>query len=129
MDFTDRAQASVSAAVQTAKDHNHSQVLPIHLALALLIESGQQSPAPPGSSHPENSTSLFTSCLRKAGADPAKLETLLRTALRKIPTQSPPPDDVTASSALAKILKSADGLKTSQHDSFIAQVCLAFLII
>lgn len=122
MDFTDRAQASISAAVQTAKDHNHSSVLPLHLALALLIEDGQPSPAPSGSPQSENSASLFASCLRKAGADPAKLETLLRTALRKIPVQSPPPDDVTASNALAKILKSADGLKTSQHDSFIAQV-------
>jgi ATP-dependent Clp protease ATP-binding subunit ClpB len=130
-DYTDRAQASIAAALQLAKDYAHSSIFPAHLALALLTEGAPQdahlpakdsrpgTPATNGSSHTQQS--LFRSVLTKAGADSNKVEAGLREALRKIPSQSPPPDDVGLSSSAAKVLKKAAEFKTQQHDGFVAQ--------
>lgn len=128
-DFTDRAQASIAAALQLARDHAHAQLQPAHVALALLLDDGPGSgggaPATTGAAN----ESLFKSVLSKAGVDAQKLEGALRAALRKIPQQTPPPDDVGLSAASSKVLREAEGLKSQQHDSFIAQdhILLALL--
>ncbi|KAL9937169.1 hypothetical protein V8E36_003578 [Tilletia maclaganii] len=126
--FTEKVQASLSAAVQLAKDYSHPQVTPTHIALTLLNDGSQAAaaadPAQQPSQQPQSQQQqepLFRSTLSKAGADPAKLDSLLRQALRKIPAQTPAPDSITFSSAAAKVLKQADALRKTQHDSFIAQ--------
>lgn len=128
-ELTDRAQKALSASIQLAKDYAHANLYPTHLALALLLEQdaaqqnatpAQSRPGTPAQSAPGHQ-SLFRSVLTKAGADPFKLEAGLRDALRKIPTQSPAPDDVSLSSAASKLLKKAEELKVSQHDTYIAQ--------
>lgn len=136
-ELTDRAQRALSQSLQLARDYAHANLYPVHLALALLTEqqdgaNGQSGGAPstpghtrPGTpaqqQHAAGHQSLFRSTLSKAGADPFRLEGALRDALRKIPTQSPAPDDVSLSSAASKLLKKAEELKTSQHDAYIAQ--------
>ena len=111
-ELTDRAQKALSASIQLAKDYAHANLYPTHLALALLLEQdaaqqnatpAQSRPGTPAQSAPGHQ-SLFRSVLTKAGADPFKLEAGLRDALRKIPTQSPAPDDVSLSSAASKLL-------------------------
>ncbi|PWN28491.1 P-loop containing nucleoside triphosphate hydrolase protein [Jaminaea rosea] len=122
-DFTDKAAASLNAAIQLAKDHAHPQVQPAHLALALLTDDAAASSKRPGtpSTSASPTDSLFRSVLTKAGVDVNKFEQSLRAALRKTPQQNPPPDDVSLSGAAAKILRSAESHKSQQHDSFVAQ--------
>lgn len=127
-EFTDKAVQSIQAALQLAKDHAHPNVQPAHLALALLVDDvGVQSaatssrPESPSRKGPAASASLFSSVLSKVGIDAVKFDQTLRSTLRKIPQQTPPPDDITLSGAAAKVIKTADSLKTQQHDSFVAQ--------
>lgn len=126
-DFTDKAAQSIQTALQLAKDHAHAQVQPAHLALALLTDDSPQSssassrPGTPSGKGAAQPASLFSSVLSKAGVDPSKFDQALRSALRKTPQQTPAPDDITLSGAASKILKTADSLKSQQHDSFVAQ--------
>ncbi|KAN0064206.1 hypothetical protein ACQY0O_003373 [Thecaphora frezii] len=118
-EFTDRAQSSVATAIQLAKDHSHAQVHPAHIALALLTDDTNNSQGVQSTN--ENSQSLFKSICSKAGVDAKLFEEKLRTALRKLPQQSPPPDDMTLSSAASKVLREAENQKSTQRDSYIAQ--------
>ena len=52
-DFTDKAQDSLTAATQLAKDYANAQVHPAHIAFVLLNED----------------PSLFSSIIQKAGGD------------------------------------------------------------
>ncbi len=123
--FTERAEAAVAAALQLAKDHAHPQLTPAHLSLALLLDAGQQvvngaAPAPAGKTV-QQGDGLFRTVLTKSGVDASKVENSLRETLRKTPQQHPPPDQVGLSGNASKILTAADKLKSTQHDSFIAQ--------
>ncbi|PWN99415.1 putative heat shock protein HSP104 [Tilletiopsis washingtonensis] len=133
MEFTDRAQAAVSSALQHARDLQHAQLQPAHLALTLLNDGSAD--AAPSTSRPGTPSSarvgasLFRSVLGKVGVDAEKVELGLRTALRKIPQQNPPPDEVGLANTLTKVFKAADELKKQQHDSYIANdhILLALL--
>ena len=82
---TDKAQATVQAAIQLAKDYANSQcmsvpsssptpsayqvtstVYPVHLAFVLLNEGAGDEPAPGNTSH---QIPLFASVIQKAGGD------------------------------------------------------------
>ena len=39
----------------------------------------------------------------------------------RLPTQSPPPEEITLSGAALKVLKEAESLRKTMHDSYIAQ--------
>ena len=65
--FTDKAEESISAAVQLAKDYANAQVQPAHIAFALLNEGSGDQPSPGASSR-----SLFSSVIEKAGGDPVR---------------------------------------------------------
>ena len=62
-DFTDKAQATVAAAIQLAKDYSNPQVLPVHLASVLLNEGAGE----PSNGKPQQS--LFASVITKAGGE------------------------------------------------------------
>lgn len=119
IDFTDRAQNSLSNAFQLAKDYAHAQLAPAHIALALLTDD--TSNAQGVQSTNKDSQSLFKSICEKCGIKVSEFEDKLRENLRKIPQQSPAPDDVSLTGAAGKIFKHAQQLKTDQRDSFIAQ--------
>ncbi|WFD31839.1 hypothetical protein MSPP1_002879 [Malassezia sp. CBS 17886] len=119
MDFTDRAQASLGNAFQLAKDYAHAQLSPVHMALALLQDDTNNATGVQSTN--ADSQSLFKSLCDKTGVDWHKLEKELRDSLRKVPQQSPAPDDVSLTGACNKVLKAAAQNKTTQRDSFIAQ--------
>ncbi|KAG8678625.1 hypothetical protein FRC09_019685, partial [Ceratobasidium sp. 395] len=109
-EFTDKTQTTISAAVQSAKDHSNAQVSPIHIANALLNETGEAGGA-----------SLFASVISKAGGDVSAVNRGIQKLLVRLPTQDPPPDDTTFSSAALKVLREAQTIQKDMHDSYIAQ--------
>jgi hypothetical protein len=69
-DFTDKAQESIAASLQVAKDYANAQVHPVHIASVLLNEgAGDGIPGGLGST----GTSLFSSVISRAGGDPVRL--------------------------------------------------------
>lgn len=64
-DFTDRAQQSLAAAIQLAKDYATAQVQPAHLAFVLLNEGAGEA-----AQSAQNQHSLFSSIIQKAGGEP-----------------------------------------------------------
>lgn len=63
--FTNKAEQSIAAAIQLAKDYANAQVHPAHLAHVLLNEgSGEQQ---------QGGQSLFVSVISKAGGDPVSI--------------------------------------------------------
>ncbi|KAI0365266.1 hypothetical protein BV20DRAFT_973459 [Pilatotrama ljubarskyi] len=114
MNFTDKTQESLAAAIQLAKDYSHAQVHPAHIAFVLLNE-GQGEGAPAGSH------SLFTSVIEKAGGDPVAIRRGLQKIIVRLPSQSPPPEEVSLSTGALKVLREAESLRKTMHDSYIAQ--------
>lgn len=45
----------------------------------------------------------------------------LQKLIVRLPTQSPPPEEISLSSAALKVLREADSLRKTMHDSYIAQ--------
>ncbi|KAI8995647.1 P-loop containing nucleoside triphosphate hydrolase protein [Trametes punicea] len=115
LNFTDKTQESLAAAIQLAKDYANAQVHPAHIAFVLLNE-GQGDGAPSTGSH-----SLFSSVIEKAGGDPVTIRRGLQKLIVRLPTQSPPPEEITLSSAAMKVLREAESLRKTMHDSYIAQ--------
>ncbi|KAJ7092720.1 P-loop containing nucleoside triphosphate hydrolase protein [Mycena epipterygia] len=116
-DFTDKAQESLAASLQLAKDYANAQVHPAHVASVLLNE-GAGDAIPGGLAH---NTSLFASVISRAGGDPAIVKRAVQKSIVRLPTQSPPPDETTLSSQTLKVLRDAQGLQKQMHDSYIAQ--------
>ena len=45
----------------------------------------------------------------------------LQKAIVRLPSQSPPPDELSYSSAISKVFREAENLRKTMHDSYIAQ--------
>ncbi|KAE9408082.1 P-loop containing nucleoside triphosphate hydrolase protein [Gymnopus androsaceus JB14] len=73
--------------------------------------------------------SLFASVIEKAGGEPAIVKRALQKAIVRLPTQSPAPDETSLGSASLKVLREAQNLQKTMHDSYIAQdhILLALL--
>ncbi|KAJ6509528.1 P-loop containing nucleoside triphosphate hydrolase protein [Mycena vitilis] len=117
-DFTDKAQESIAAALQSAKDYANAQVHPVHIAFVLLNE-GAGDGMPGGLA--TSGASLFSSVISRAGGDPTLVKRAVQKAIVRLPTQSPPPDETTFSSPALKVLREAQALQKQMHDSYIAQ--------
>jgi len=118
MNFTDRATKALADAQELAQQYAHSQIQPVHLAVALLdplpdLSKDQQAPD-------TGSTSLFKQVVERAHGDVQQLDRALKKALVRLPSQDPPPDHMTMSPAFTKILRAANDLQKTQKDSFIA---------
>ncbi|KAJ6020421.1 Heat shock protein hsp98 [Penicillium herquei] len=121
--FTDRANKALLDSSALAEQYAHSQLLPIHLAVALLNPSQEdnEDQQPVGhSSHDSASIPLFRQVVEKAHGDPQLLERSLMKLLVRLPSQDPPPETVSVSPALAKVIRSATDLSKTQKDSFVA---------
>ncbi|KLO14465.1 hypothetical protein SCHPADRAFT_903277 [Schizopora paradoxa] len=120
--FTDKAEQTISDAVQLAKDHANAQVYPLHIAAVLLKDeaatNGKQAGPP-----------LFASVIEKAGGEASLFKKLVQKHLVRLPVQEPPPDEVTLASATSKVLREAQSLQKNMHDNYIAQdhILLALL--
>lgn len=121
--FTDRANKALLDSSALAEQYAHSQILPLHLAVALLNPS-QDDPddqQPAGhSSHDAATAPLFRQVVEKAHGDPQLLDRSLMKLLVRLPSQDPPPESVSVSPALAKVIRSATELSKTQKDSFVA---------
>ena len=105
-EFTDKAQESLAAAIQLAKDGHNPQVHPVHLAAALINETpaGKQA-------NGASTTSLFRGIVDKAGADPAVLNRGFQKLLVRLSTQEPPPDDIQLGPPMIKVLREAQSIQ------------------
>ncbi|KAF2168258.1 hypothetical protein M409DRAFT_65720 [Zasmidium cellare ATCC 36951] len=124
MQFTDKATQALSDAQDIAQQHAHSQMLPIHLAVALIDPLPDQSKDQQNNSahpsHAATSAPLFKQVVERAHGDPQLLERALNRVLVRTPSQDPPPEQVSVSPAFSKILRSANELSKTQKDTYIA---------
>lgn len=122
--FTDRANKALLDSSALAEQYAHSQILPVHLAVSLLNPSADESKdqqTPAGhSSHDAASTPLFRQVVERAHGDPQLLDRSLMKLLVRLPSQDPPPETVSVSPQLAKVIRSATDLSKTQKDSFVA---------
>ncbi|KAJ8610248.1 hypothetical protein MRB53_038651 [Persea americana] len=121
MPFTDRATQALSDSAELATQYAHSQILPIHLAVSLLdppadLSKDQQAKA----SDTHSTASLFRQVVERAHGDAQALSRSLKKQLVRLPSQDPPPDQVSMSPAFSKVLRAAQELQKTQKDSFIA---------
>ncbi|KAJ3357614.1 hypothetical protein GGF32_000906 [Allomyces javanicus] len=111
--LTDKTAKVLQAAIESAREFEHVQLYPAHLACALL----------------DDPDAFFRNVLAKAGADATSVERALRRAVNKLPAQSPPPEQLSLAPATHKVLKAAQDLQKKQKDSHVAvdHVLLALL--
>ena len=119
MEFTDRGKKAVEDAMSLAEQYAHSQLLPVHLAVALLDPlpdpSKDQQNAPPGS----NAT-LLRQVIERAHGDPQLFDRALKKTIVRLPSQDPPPEQVSMSPSFNNVLRKAVELQKVQKDSYIA---------
>ncbi|XP_020265267.1 LOW QUALITY PROTEIN: chaperone protein ClpB1-like [Asparagus officinalis] len=109
--FTHKTNEAIAAAHELALSNGHVQFTPLHLAIALISDAGGL---------------LRQSILNAAGnrnGDASAVESferVLRSSLRKIPSQSPPPDEIPASTSLVKVIRRAQSSQKSRGDTHLA---------
>ncbi|PFH54470.1 hypothetical protein AMATHDRAFT_135008 [Amanita thiersii Skay4041] len=129
LDFTDKAQQSIADAIQLAKDYSNVQVQPAHLAFALINEPQSVDGIPGGLSSGSAGTPLFVTIISRAGGEAVTVKRSLQKIIVNSPVQTPPPDDIAFSPALLKVIKEANSLQKTMHDSYIAQDHLLLALI
>lgn len=124
MQFTDKASAALADAQDLAQQYAHSQLLPIHLGVALLDPSPDQSKDQQNdhshASHAASSASLFKQVVERAHGDTQLLDRAMKKALVRTPSQDPPPEHVSVAPAFSKVLRTANDLSKTQKDTYIA---------
>ena len=123
MQFTDRAQKALADAHELAQQYAHSQILPLHLAVSLLdppVDESKDQQQSFNASHTSGNAPLFRQVVDRAHGDPQLLDRAMKKALVRLPSQDPPPENVSVSPQFSKILRSASELSKTQKDSYIA---------
>jgi len=118
MEFTNRGQKAVEDAMALAEQYAHSQLLPVHLAVALLEplpdQSKDQQNAVPGAT-----TTMFRQVIERAHGDSQAFDRALKKMLVRLPSQDPPPENVSLAPSFHAVLKKANELQKLQKDTFI----------
>ncbi|RDA83161.1 hypothetical protein CP532_4928 [Ophiocordyceps camponoti-leonardi (nom. inval.)] len=118
MDFTDRAQKAVEDSMALAEQYAHSQLLPVHLAVALLdppvdqSKDQQNGPAQP-------TITLLRQVVERARGDPQLFDRALKKMLVRLPSQDPPPEHISPSPSYHAVLRKAMELQKVQKDTYI----------
>ncbi|KAK0748604.1 P-loop containing nucleoside triphosphate hydrolase protein [Apiosordaria backusii] len=119
MEFTDRAKKALEDAMALAEQYAHSQLLPVHLAVALLDPLPDQSKdlqnAPPGTTQ-----TLLRQVIERAHGDPQLFDRALKKMLVRLPSQDPPPESVSMAPSFNNVLRKAMELQKVQKDTYIA---------
>ncbi|KAK4650589.1 Heat shock protein hsp98 [Podospora pseudocomata] len=119
MEFTDRAKKALEDAMVLAEQYAHSQLLPVHLAVALLDPLPDQSKdlqnAPPGTTQ-----TLLRQVVERAHGDPQLFDRALKKMLVRLPSQDPPPESVSMAPSFNNVLRKAMELQKVQKDTYIA---------
>ncbi|KAF2396281.1 P-loop containing nucleoside triphosphate hydrolase protein [Trichodelitschia bisporula] len=123
MQFTERAQRALADAGELAENYAHTQIMPIHLAVSLIdpppdLSKDQQNKG--HDSHAANAAPLFRQVIERAHGDPQLFDRALKKSLVRLPSQDPPPEQVSMSPQFSKVLRAANELQKTQKDSFIA---------
>lgn len=102
-----------------AEQYAHSQLLPVHLAVALLDPLPDQSKdlqnAPPGTTQ-----TLLRQVVERAHGDPQLFDRALKKMLVRLPSQDPPPESVSMAPSFNNVLRKAMELQKVQKDTYIA---------
>ncbi|KAK8138947.1 hypothetical protein PG984_002327 [Apiospora sp. TS-2023a] len=119
MEFTDRGKKALEDAMSLAEQYAHSQLLPVHLAVSLLdpppdLSKDQQNPAP------GQNNSLFRQVLERAHGDPQQFSRALKKMLVRLPSQDPPPENVSMAPTFNAVLRKAQELQKTQKDTYVA---------
>ncbi|KAJ5493732.1 ATPase AAA-type core [Penicillium fimorum] len=125
VEFTDRANKALLDSSSLCEQYAQSQILPLHLAVALLNPSpdeskDQQTPSGAHASHDESTAPLFRQVVERAHGDSQLLDRSLMKLLVRLPSQDPPPENPSVSPQLSKVIRSATDLSKTQKDSFVA---------
>jgi ATP-dependent Clp protease ATP-binding subunit ClpA len=123
--FTDRANKALLDSSGLCEQYSQSQIMPVHLAVALLNPSpdeseDQQTPSGAHSSHDSATAPLFRQVVERAHGDAQLLDRSLMKLLVRLPSQDPPPENPSVSPQLSKVIRSATDLSKTQKDSFVA---------
>ncbi|XP_073035400.1 chaperone protein ClpB1 [Primulina eburnea] len=105
--FTHKTNETLAAAHGLALNSAHAQFTPLHFASALISD--------PNGIFPQ-------AIVNASGNDEAarSVERVINQSLKKLPTQSPPPDEVPASTSLIKVIRRAQALQKSRGDTHLA---------
>lgn len=119
MEFTDRAKKALEDAMALAEQYAHSQLLPVHLAVSLL------EPPPDQSKDQQNgptsiSSTLMRQVIERAHGDPQLFDRALKKTLVRLPSQDPPPENVSMAPTFNTVLRKATELQKVQKDTYIA---------
>lgn len=93
MEFTEKVEKTLGIAQSLAREFGHIQLMPAHVACALFDETDGQS--------------LFKSIVEKAGAEPSTVERGYKKMMVSLPTQDPPPAEVSVGPEMSKLLRAA----------------------
>ncbi|KAK8694995.1 hypothetical protein V6N13_072537 [Hibiscus sabdariffa] len=104
--FTHKTNEVLAGAHGLAMSNSHAQFTPLHLAVALVSD-------PNG---------VFYQAISNTGGENAaqSVDRVFKQALKKLPSQSPPPDEVPASSSLIKAIRRAQAAQKSRGDTHLA---------
>ncbi|XP_051114806.1 chaperone protein ClpB1 [Andrographis paniculata] len=105
--FTHKTNEALAGGHELAMNAGHAQFTPLHIAAALIAD-------PHG---------IFRQAIVGAGGgdDAAKsVERVINQAMKKLPSQSPPPDEIPASTTLIKVIRRAQSLQKSRGDTHLA---------
>lgn len=119
MEFTDRAKKALEDAMALAEQYAHSQLLPVHLAVALLDPFPDQSKDQQNGPQPNNHT-LLRQVIERAHGDPQLFDRALKKTLVRLPSQDPPPENVSMAPTFNTVLRKAMELQKVQKDTYIA---------
>lgn len=105
--FTHKTNEALATAHELAVGAGHAQITPLHLAVALISDpSGILRQAVANAGDGENTAQAA--------------ERVFNQVLKKLPSQSPPPDEVPPSTSLIKAIRRSQALQKSRGDSYLA---------
>lgn len=102
--FTERAVSSLGQSEALARENNHIQLYPAHIANVLHTDRD----------------GLFRQLTQRIGADQQALERALKKALVRLPKQEPPPDTISPSRSFMTFLNKCQELQRANGDSHVA---------
>ncbi|KAL7606074.1 hypothetical protein Lser_V15G18653 [Lactuca serriola] len=104
--FTHKTNEALASGHELAMNAGHAQFAPLHIAAALISD-------PNG---------IFRQAISNAGGEETanSAERVFNKAMKKLPSQSPAPDEVPASTSLIKTIRRAQSLQKSRGDTHLA---------
>jgi ATP-dependent Clp protease ATP-binding subunit ClpB len=123
MQFTERAQKALSDAANLAEQYAHIQIMPLHLAVCLFdppVDESKDQQQTANASQVSASLPLFKQVIERAHGDVQLFDRTLKKQLVRLASQDPPPETVSLSPQLSKVLRAANELSKLQKDSYVA---------